>query len=49
MTMVINTVRSLLLAMPVGSGGWLALAWSIGIIVVFAPLGVWAYRRTTAQ
>ncbi len=49
MTLVINTVRSLLLAMPVGSGGWLALAWSIGIIMVFAPLAVWAYRRTTAQ
>ncbi len=49
MTTVINTVRSLLLDMPVGSSGWLALAWSAGIILVFAPLAVSAYRRTTAR
>jgi hypothetical protein len=32
-----------------GFGGpvWPALAWTFGIIVVFAPLAVWRYRRTS--
>jgi ABC transporter DrrB family efflux protein len=49
MTHVINTVRSLLLDRPLGSSGWLAVAWSVGITVVFVPLAVSAYRRTTSS
>jgi ABC-2 type transport system permease protein/oleandomycin transport system permease protein len=49
MTLVINTVRSLLLGLPVGLSGGLALAWSVGLIVVVAPLAVAAYRRTSAR
>ena len=49
MTPVINAVRNLLLDQPIGSSGWLALAWSIALIVVFAPLAVTLYRRTTAR
>ena len=28
---------------------WLALAWTLGIIAVFAPLSAWKYRRVVAQ
>jgi ABC-2 type transport system permease protein/oleandomycin transport system permease protein len=49
MTQVINAVRGWLVGIPVGTSGWLALAWSIGIIAVCAPLAVSAYRRTTTR
>jgi ABC-2 type transport system permease protein len=47
MTLIINAVRSLLLGMPAGTGGWLALAWSVGITALFALLAISAYRQTT--
>ncbi|HVF01581.1 MAG TPA: hypothetical protein VNA27_09650 [Rubrobacteraceae bacterium] len=34
---------------PVGSHGWQALAWCVGILLVFVPLSVSLYRRTTAR
>ncbi len=49
MTLVTNAVRSLTLD---GSGGGTALAavaWTLGILAVFFPLGVWAYRRRTTE
>ena len=45
LTAVMNTVRSLALGLPVGSYGWQALAWSLGIIVVIVPIAVSAYQR----
>ena len=49
MTQVIDSVRGLLLDQPVGSHGWQAVAWCLGILLVFVPLSVSLYRRTTAR
>lgn len=40
-----NAVRALILGTPVGDNIWFALAWIIGIIVVFVPLAVDRYRK----
>ena len=47
-TQIVDAVRGFLLDQPVGSAGWLAFAWCAGILVVFVPLSVSLYRRTTA-
>jgi ABC-2 type transport system permease protein/oleandomycin transport system permease protein len=44
-TRTAQAVRDLVLGLPAASDIWLALAWDAGIIAVFAPLGVWLYRR----
>ncbi|GAA2747989.1 ABC transporter permease [Kitasatospora cinereorecta] len=44
-TVTADAVRALMLGTPVGSQVWSALAWDVGILAVFAPLGVWLYRR----
>jgi ABC-type polysaccharide/polyol phosphate export permease len=49
MTQVIDAVRACLLDQPVGSHGWQALAWCVGILVVFIPLSVSLYRRVAAR
>jgi ABC transporter DrrB family efflux protein len=49
MTQVIDAVRGFLLDQPVGSHGWQAFAWCVGILLVFIPLSVSLYRRTTAR
>ncbi len=43
-TLVVDTMRSLALGGPVADTGWKALAWLAGILVVFVPLSVRAYR-----
>ncbi|MDQ3855776.1 MAG: ABC transporter permease [Chloroflexota bacterium] len=48
-TLVINAVRGFLLGERVGTDGWIALAWCLGILVVFMPLAVSLYRRTTTR
>ena len=48
-TQVIDAVRAFLLDQPVGSHGWQALAWCVGILVVFIPLSVSLYRRVAAR
>ncbi|PWI45094.1 ABC transporter [Streptomyces sp. ICBB 8177] len=40
-----NAVRALMTGGPTASFVWQALAWDIGIIAAFAPLGIWFYRR----
>ena len=44
-TLVIDTMRTLALGGPVAGPLWKALAWLAGIMLVFAPLAVRAYRR----
>ena len=46
-TIVVNAVRALWLDAPAGNYVWGALAWTIGMIAVFAPLAVRAYRRAS--
>lgn len=47
-THMVDAVRGLLLNNPDPSAIWQALAWSIGILLVFIPVAVWAYGRRTA-
>ena len=44
-TYTVNTVRALALGTPVGNNAWYALAWIIGILMVFVPLAVSRYRK----
>jgi ABC-type multidrug transport system permease subunit len=46
-TVVVNAVRALFLAQPVGTLVWQALAWMIGITAVMIPLATRQYRRRT--
>jgi ABC-2 type transport system permease protein/oleandomycin transport system permease protein len=48
-TQVVDAVRGFLLGQPVGSHGWQALAWCLGILLVFVPLSVSLYRRVAAR
>jgi ABC transporter DrrB family efflux protein len=48
-TIVVNAVRALWLDAPAGDYVWGAFAWSAGIILIFAPLAVRAYRRAALR
>jgi len=48
-TIIINAVRGLLLNTPKTSTILEALAWCVGILIVFIPVAVWAYGRRTAR
>jgi ABC-2 type transport system permease protein/oleandomycin transport system permease protein len=48
-TIVVNAMRALWLGAPAGNNIWGAVAWSIALIVIFAPLAVAKYRRTAAR
>ncbi len=48
-SLIVNAVRGLLLNQPNASTIWQALAWCVGILVVFIPLAVWEYGRRTAK
>lgn len=48
-SLIVNVVRGLLLNAPDASTIWQALAWCVGILIVFIPLAVWAYGRRTAR
>ena len=48
-TIIVNAVRGLLLNTPKTSTILEALAWCVGILVVFIPVAVWAYGRRTAR
>jgi ABC-2 type transport system permease protein len=44
-TSIVNLIRALLNAQPVGNDIWVALAWCVGIGVAFCALSVRAYKR----
>lgn len=46
LSVVVDAVRALVLDQPAGDAVLEAVAWCIGIIVVFAPIAVRKYRRT---
>ena len=48
-TYMVNAARALFIGTPAGNDIWLALAWTLAIIAVFAPLSVWRYRRVVAR
>ncbi|TYP89161.1 ABC transporter permease [Blastococcus xanthinilyticus] len=48
-TPVIETVRGLLTGAPIGSAGWAAVLWCVGLLVVSSGFAAWAYRRRTRR
>jgi ABC transporter DrrB family efflux protein len=48
-TIVVDAMRALWLGAPAGDSVWGAVAWSLGILAVFAPLAVARYRKTTLR
>ncbi len=44
-TIVVDSIRHLWLGAPEPNSVWEAVAWSLAIIAVFAPLAVGRYRR----
>jgi ABC-2 type transport system permease protein/oleandomycin transport system permease protein len=48
-TIVVDAMRSLFLGAPAGNNVWGALAWSLGIIAVFAFLSVQRYKRAVVR
>jgi ABC-2 type transport system permease protein/oleandomycin transport system permease protein len=47
-TVVVDAMRHLWVGAPAGNSVWGALAWTIGLILVFAPLAVSRYRRAVS-
>ncbi len=48
-TIVVDAIRHLWLGAPAGNNVWGAVAWSLVIIAVFAPLAVARYRRAAGR
>jgi ABC transporter DrrB family efflux protein len=48
-TKMVDATRALFLGVPAGNNVWLAVVWSLGLIVVFGALSVWRYRRAVAR
>ncbi len=48
-TVIVDAMRSLWLGAPAHNYVWGAVAWSLGIVAVFAPLAVARYRRAAGQ
>lgn len=48
-TQIVDATRGFLLAQSVGSHGWQALAWCVGILLVFVPLSVTLYCRVDTR
>ena len=46
---MVNAVRALFVGTPAGNYVWLAVVWSLGIIVVFGLLSVWRYRHAVGR
>jgi ABC transporter DrrB family efflux protein len=49
LTLVMNAVRDLTLQGVPGDDFAAAVAWSLGLLVVFFPVGLWLYNRRTTQ
>lgn len=48
-THVVEAVRAIFLGFPIGDHGWLAVAWSLGILVVAIPTASILFRRKTSN
>ena len=46
---MVDAVRALFLGTPAGNDVWGAVAWAVGIIVVFGALSVWRYQRAVTR
>lgn len=48
-TQVIESVRALMLGTDIGNHGWLAIAWSLGILAISMPIAAWLFKRKTVR
>jgi ABC-type multidrug transport system permease subunit len=48
-TTMVDAARALFVGTPAGNDVWGAVAWSLGIVAVFAPLSAWRYRRAVTR
>ncbi|MEO5627268.1 MAG: ABC transporter permease [Candidatus Saccharimonadales bacterium] len=48
-TQVVEAVRALMLGMPIGNHGWLAVIWCSGALLVALPVASWLFRRKTSN
>jgi ABC-2 type transport system permease protein len=48
-THVIEAIRALMLGKPVGDHAWLAIVWSIVIMIIAMMVASWMFRRKTTQ
>jgi ABC transporter DrrB family efflux protein len=48
-TTMVDATRALLVGTPAGNDVWGAVAWSVAIIAVFAPLAAWRYQRAVTR
>lgn len=48
-TAMVDAMRALWLGAPAGNSIWGAVAWSLALVAVFAPLAVAKYRRATSR
>jgi ABC-2 type transport system permease protein len=49
LTHVIEAIRAWLIGTPIGSSGWLAFAWCVGIIIVAMPVATWLFKRQSLR
>jgi ABC transporter DrrB family efflux protein len=47
-TVIVDAMRALWIGAPAGNNVWGAFAWIVGLILVFAPLATWRYKRTVS-
>ncbi|GAA4373034.1 ABC transporter permease [Paeniglutamicibacter cryotolerans] len=47
-TSIVNTIRDLLTAQPLGTGIWVALGWCLGLLLAAYAVAMLAYRRRIA-
>ncbi|KRF02673.1 ABC transporter permease [Nocardioides sp. Soil777] len=47
-TPIVNTIRNLFAEQPVGTEGWIAVTWCVGLLVVAQALAMRTYRRRIA-
>jgi ABC transporter DrrB family efflux protein len=48
-TMWVDSLRHFFVGTPVDNQVWLGLVWLVAILVIFAPLAVWRYRRVATK
>ena len=48
-TAIVDAVRSLFLDRPVGSDGWVALMWLVGLLGIFVPVSIRLYEKRTSR
>jgi ABC-2 type transport system permease protein len=48
-THIVEAVRALMLGTPMGDHGWLAIAWSVGLLIFAVPFATWLFRHKNSH